>query len=160
MLIQQVIDTKYKVGQLYIVTTWKVLGIPVYIKTAKANIVPWIMSLIINQIEKARDEFDLKLSKLAHQYRNSTIDPLCKKYNLNFFSGMGTFFFSSDEFDIIIHDADEVDFDIEELKELHEDDLGPHEAFVLKYASAADDLQEVFDVLNAEIYDFLFGYYL
>ena len=40
MLIQQVIDTKYKVGRLYIVTTWKVLGIPVYIKTAKANIVP------------------------------------------------------------------------------------------------------------------------
>jgi hypothetical protein len=39
MLIQQVIDTQRKAGQIYIVTTWKVLGIPVYIKTAKANIV-------------------------------------------------------------------------------------------------------------------------
>ena len=53
MLIQQVIDTKYKVGQLYIVTTWKVLDIPVYIKTAKANIVPWIMYRTLSELRNS-----------------------------------------------------------------------------------------------------------
>jgi hypothetical protein len=117
------------------------------------------MNPISTQIEMLKDEFDLKISKLAHQYMDSTIEPLCKKYDLKFISGMGRLFFMSDEFNINIHSADEVDFDIEELKEIHEDDLFPTESFALKYPSAANEFQEVFDVINVEIFNFVFGYY-
>jgi hypothetical protein len=38
MLIQQTIDTKLKLGKTYVVTTWKFLGIPIFIRTVRANI--------------------------------------------------------------------------------------------------------------------------
>lgn len=114
---------------------------------------------IIQQIEQAKEEMDTKISMLAQQYKESTIDPICKKYNLTFVAGMGLFSFTSEDFDLMILDADVVDYDIEELKEIHEDDLYEIEKLVLKYPSIGDDMVSVFEVLNTEIYNFVFGYY-
>ncbi len=45
-------------------------------------------------LDNTEKEFDKSIQAAAENFRTNVMIPLCKKYNLSFTSGMGTFFFS------------------------------------------------------------------
>lgn len=46
-------------------------------------------------LENLQEEYQVKVQRLAAEYREFVLLPLCKKHKLCFVSGMGTFFFHS-----------------------------------------------------------------
>ena len=45
------------------------------------------------KLERIQGTFERAVSDLAEKYRKEVLKPLCKKHKLQFFSGMGTYFF-------------------------------------------------------------------
>lgn len=45
------------------------------------------------KLETIQGVFERSVSDLAEKYRREVLKPLCKKHGLQFFSGMGTYFF-------------------------------------------------------------------
>jgi hypothetical protein len=82
----------------------------------------------IKESERLQADYESKVEKLAERVRKALVMPLCKKYNLRFTSGNGSFSFdikdrkSYDISGIIIDadDADRVGFDYEEFAECFE----------------------------------------
>jgi len=99
----------------------------------------------IARLNTLTSEYNEKVNQLADEYRERVLVPLCKKKNLVFYSGNGTFFFLPVKFDdgSYLHPGENIEnrTDAEEKKKSY--------------------LLPVFDVLYAEVGDrFVFGFYM
>lgn len=95
------------------------------------------------KINEAQDAFDAVIDKIADEYRSEVIIPLCIKYELEFVSGMGTFFFVT-----------------KEDENINEDDAWSDGArAAILQGRMGESLREIFNQLNVEIsHNQCFGY--
>jgi hypothetical protein len=101
------------------------------------------------KIEEIEERANQEVEALAQEYFDQAIVPFCKKYDLEFSSGMGmlAFIYSKYKQALYIHDDDEIP-DAEECGYLEEDDLFPIEKFALEFPGAKKEMEEIFDVIN------------
>lgn len=99
----------------------------------------------IQDIDLAIEVFDKSISVLATRFRHAVIKPLCRKYNLQFISGNGDYYFSNED-DVDISSADYPSSDYETVRS----------NLYQKYK-----LKPIFDTLDKEVSRAqYFGYYV
>lgn len=95
----------------------------------------------------ALDDFDASVKSIAETYYAEVITPFCEKHNLKFWSGMGHYFFERlDINENIIDDA------VLAYLCTHDEEDADY-AFWL-------ELGDIYTVLNKELFDGVFGYYV
>lgn len=120
-----------------------------------------ITTIIQTLIKITEHKFNNKIDALAQDFYKSTIVPFCDKYNLNYVSGNGDYFFFSEEHSIYFHDV-EVDellaVNLEDAANLDEDDIYPIEEFALKYPNAGKEMKEIYEILDIPVSTHNFGH--
>lgn len=101
-----------------------------------------------NSLYAALSEFDDKVSGLARKFHADVITPFCEKFNVKFYVGNGCCFFQRLDTGENIND-DDLDSYFDGDREDFEDDMS--EPFW-------NELNDIFTVLNFEIYDGKFYY--
>jgi hypothetical protein len=116
------------------------------------------MPELISKLESIEKAANLEVDKLVLEYLESTIKPFCEKYNLQFFTGMGDFWFHNPEYDLIVHTAEELLlYNVDEIAEFEDDDRFPIEKYILRYPGVANEMKDILKVLNTVIFEFEFG---
>ena len=113
----------------------------------------------VSKLESIEEAANLEVERLGLEYRESTIKPFCEKYNLWFTAAMGDYFFHNPEYDLYLHTAEELlQYDANEIAEFDEEDRHPIEKYILKYPGVANEMKDIFEVLNTVIFQFEFGF--
>jgi hypothetical protein len=113
----------------------------------------------ISKLESIEEAANSEVDKLGLEYLESTIKPFCEKYNLWFTTGMGGIFFHNPEYNLYLHAAEELlQYDTEEIAEFDEEERYPVEKYILKYPGVANEMKDIFKVLNTVIFKFEFGF--
>jgi hypothetical protein len=117
------------------------------------------MTELISKLESIEEAAHLKVQKLGLEYLESTIKPFCEKYNLWFTTGMGSIFFDSPEYNLYLHAAEELlQYNVDEIAEFDDEDRHPIEKYILKYPGVANEMKDIFEVLDTVIFEFEFGF--
>jgi hypothetical protein len=112
---------------------------------------------IQKKIEKIEEKANQQVDALAEEYFDQVVVPFCKKYDLEFLSGMGVIAFICSKHNLYIHYADEIP-DPEECEYVDEDDLFPSEKFALEFPGAKKEMEEIFAVVNLTVFRFELGF--
>jgi hypothetical protein len=117
------------------------------------------MTELISKLESIEQAANLEVDKLGLEYLESTIKPFCEKYNLWYATGMGDLWFYNSECDLILHTAEELlQYNVDEIAEFDDGDRHPIEKYILKYSGVANEMKDIFEVLNTVIFMFEFGF--
>lgn len=117
------------------------------------------MTELVSQLESIETAANLEVERLGLDYLESTIKPFCEKYNLWFTTGMGKIFFHNPEYDLYLHEAEELlQYDADEIAEFDEEDRHPIEKYIIKYPGIANEMKAIFEVLDKVIFEFEFGF--
>ena len=111
------------------------------------------MTLFYQLLEDAEEKFNEEVSNIATTFRKEELIPFCEKYQIEFISGMGSYFFSTDitswcNDDLEIY-SDPNTFDVE--------DPNDHEQFVLDNPTFVDDCLELFAIMDEDVGGLPFG---
>jgi hypothetical protein len=108
-----------------------------------------------NKLDKVKLQFDSEVAELAKQFRDNVINPVCLNYNLRFEYGMGNYHFvdlaTGSEL-ITPEYVEDVLYDLD--RDLDGDPVGVRGPYLMY-----EDLQAIFDVLEAKIFNDLFNYW-
>ena len=117
------------------------------------------MTELTSKLESIEKAARLEVEKLGLEYLESTIKPVCEKYNLWFTNGMGSIFFHNPEYDLYLYAAEELlQNNVDEIAEFDDEDRYPIEKYILKYPGVANEMKGIFEVLNTVIFKFEFGF--
>jgi hypothetical protein len=117
------------------------------------------MAELISKIKSIEEAANLEVERLGLEYLESTIKPFCKKYNLQFIAGMGSIFFHNPEYDLNFYRAEKLlQYNVNEIAEFDGEDCYPIEKYILKYPGIANEIKDIFEVLNTVIFKFEFGF--
>lgn len=108
-----------------------------------------------NKLDKVKSQFDSGVTELAKQFRDNVINPLCEKYNLRFECSFGNYHFvdlaTGSEL-ITPEYVEEVLYDLD--RDPDGDPVGVHGSYQMY-----EDIQSIFDMMEAEIFNDLFNYW-
>ena len=117
------------------------------------------MNELVSKLESIEEAANLEVQRLGLEYLESTIKPFCEKYNLWFTTGMGSIFFHSPEYNLYLHAAEELlQYNVDEIAEFDDEDLYLIEKYILKYPGVANEMEDIFKVLDTVIFMFEFGF--
>mgnify|MGYP007102822547 FL=1 len=72
---------------------------------------------------------------------------------------MGDFWFYIPEYDLTIQSAEELlQYNVDEIAEFDDEDRYPIEKYILKYPGVANEMEDIFEVLDTVIFEFEFGF--
>jgi hypothetical protein len=117
------------------------------------------MNELVSKLESIEEASNLEVDKLGLEYLESTIKPFCEKYNLWFTNGMGSISFHNPEYDLYLRAAEELlQHNVDEIVEFDDEDRYPIEKYILKYPGVANEMEDIFEVLDTVIFEFEFGF--
>jgi len=117
------------------------------------------MTELVSKLESIGEAAHLEVQKLGLEYLESTIKPFCEKYNLWFVNGMGSIFFHNPEYNLYLREAEELlHYNVDEIAEFDEEERNDDEKYILKYPGVANEMEDIFKVLNTVIFKFEFGF--
>jgi len=117
------------------------------------------MNELVSKLKSIEEATNLEVQRLGLEYLESTINPFCEKYNLQFYNGMGDFGFYIPEYELIINSAEELlQYNVDEIAEFDDEDHYPIEKYILKHPGVANEIKGIFEVLNNVIFTFEFGF--